>query len=108
RAGVDLDRKARRTLADLRHVDQLQPMLGRASAGADRGRASLDGLREEAVELGRRDSPEHAVAERNRLGQQAGHMTAGLRAGGHDAWTQSKLFRDPRALVIELLLPALV
>src|SRR5215216_2697996 len=57
-AAVDLDRKARRADADLRHVEHLEPVAllgGRLARGGDLG--------EEAVELGRR----HAV--RRALGQ---------------------------------------
>ena len=57
RARVDLDREARRALADLGHVDQLQAMLAGAAARAHRRLARLHGLREEAVELGGGDAP---------------------------------------------------
>src|ERR1700722_4337845 len=49
RARVDLDRKARRTLADLGHVDQLQAMTARAAPRPDRRLARLDDLGEEPV-----------------------------------------------------------
>src|SRR6478752_7166651 len=65
-ARVDLDRKARRTLRDLRHVDQLQAMTARAAARPDRRLARLDDLGEEPIELGRRDSRRHPVAQRDR------------------------------------------
>ncbi len=104
RARVDLDRKARRALADLGHVDQLQPMLAGATACPHGRLASLDGLGEEAVQLGRGDAPGHAVAERDRLGQQARDVAAGLRARGQHARAQAQLFGHPRALVIEVIL----
>ena len=102
RARVDLDRKARRALADLGHVDQFQAMPAGAAARADRRLASLDGLGQEAVQLGRGDAPGHAVAERDRLAQQARDVAAGLRADGQHARAQAQLFGHACALVLEI------
>ena len=103
RARVDLDREARRARADLGHVDQLQAMLAGAAARADGGLARLHGLGQEAIELGGRDAPRHALAERERLGQQALHVAPGLRAGGQHARAQAQLLGDARAFVVEIL-----
>src|ERR1700740_2210656 len=52
RARVDLDRKARRALTDLGHVDQLQTMLTGAAPSADRRLARLHRFGQEAIQLG--------------------------------------------------------
>src|SRR5215212_7546848 len=72
-ARVDLDREARRALARLRHVDELEAvvLLGRRLA-------DLLDLGQEAVQLRRRDAAGRAVGERHRLDQQALHVAAGL------------------------------
>src|SRR5215218_2085532 len=96
-AAVDLDREARRALADLRGVEQLQPvaLLGRRLARLDR-------LAEEAVELGRRDPARHPVAERDDLVEQALHVAARQRARRQDLRAQAQLLGDLRALVVEV------
>src|SRR5262245_42241426 len=62
--GGDLNREARRALSDLSHVEELEAVLARAAAGADGRLARLDGLGEEAVELGSRDASGQAITER--------------------------------------------
>src|SRR2546427_1620944 len=69
---------------------------------ARRRLAGLDDLAEEPVEVGRRDAAAHAVAERERLGEQPGHVAAGLRARRQDLGPQPQLLGDPGALVLEL------
>src|SRR5262245_2563781 len=84
-ARVDLDHEPWRWPADLDHVDRLQTVLGVAAAAAHGWLAGLDDLREEAVELRRRDARGHLLAERERLAQQPRHTQAGSRAGGQHA-----------------------
>src|ERR1044072_7447407 len=98
-ARVDLDREARRALADLRGVEQLQAV---ALLG---GRlACLDDLADEAVELGRRDPALHPVAEREHLLEQAVDVAARQRARGHDLRAQAQLVLHLAPLVVEVLL----
>src|SRR6185312_15344796 len=108
RARVDLDRKARGALADLSHVDQLEAMLTRAAARANRGLACLDGLGEEAVELRRGDAPAAAITERQGFRYQARDVAAGLRAGGQHARAQTQLFGDASTLAVEIFLGSFV
>ena len=77
-ARVDLDREARRARPDLRHVEQLEPVpLAWPAAG---GPATTSARKRLSSGVGIRVAA--AVAERDRLGQHAVHVAAGLRAGG--------------------------
>jgi len=67
-------------------------MLARASACAYGWLASLDGLGEESVELGGGNAPSHAVAQRERLGQQARDVAPSQRARGQYTRAQAQLF----------------
>src|SRR4051794_14521524 len=100
RTAVDLDREARWTLADLGHVEHLEPvtLLGRRLArGGDLG--------QEAVELGRGDAVRRSVGERHRLLQEPLDVAARHGRGGDHPRAEAQLAVDPRALAIELVRP---
>ena len=68
-----------------------------------RGRlAGLRDLAQEAVQLGRRDAVRRAIAERERLLQQAADVAPGHGARGEHLRAQAHLAVDPRALAVEL------
>src|SRR6478672_4169203 len=103
-AGVDLDRKAGRTLRGLGHVDQLQPVPGRAAPRAHRRLPRLHGLCEEAVELRRGYAPCHAITQRDRLAEQARDVPAALRTRREHPRAQAQPFGHAFTRAPQLLL----